>query len=146
MFNIGLLGKNKRPNVVYLTSRTMPLNYYDDYNSRWNEVIYSLGSDGRAGGGTTYNGGDYPGEWLTPVAAGVGAGYEVRFTRLTGLSYGNVYLNGGSFGSWLSMSSGKVLYTMAPITIEGDPAETIRIEIRAVGNATILASADITFQ
>ena len=146
MFNVGIFGKSKPANVVYLTSRTMPLNYYDDYNSRWNETLYSLGPNGQANGGTTYNVGDYPNQWLTPITAGVGAGYEVRFTRLTGLSYGNVYLSGGSFGSWLSMSSSKTLYTMAPITIEGDPEETIRVEIRAVGNATILATADITFQ
>ena len=33
MFNVGLFGKSKRPNVVYLTSRTMPLNYYDNQRS-----------------------------------------------------------------------------------------------------------------
>ena len=135
MFNIGLFTRPKKSAVLKLTSRTMPRNVYDEYGG-WSEISFSLGSNGNA---------YYPGEWLTPIAAGVGAGYEVRFTRLNP-ALTNVQLGSGSFGSWLSLSSSRSIYTYSPCDLYGDPQETIFVEIRAVGTATILASANISFQ
>ena len=141
MFNVGLFGKSKPANVVSLTSRTMPRNMYDEYGG-WADVVFYLQANGQASG---TGAGNYANQWLTPVAAGVGSGYEVKFTRLNP-AYTNVALSGGSFGSWLSLSSYRGIYTIVPCDLYGGPQETIGVEIRAVGNATILATANITFQ
>ena len=119
----------------------MLYNNYDYYNDRWSDVTFYLDANGQASGTDGY----YANQWLTPVAAGVGAGYEVRFTAVNSTA-GWVGLHGGSYGTWLPLNTPKYLYTLSPITIGGDPPGVILVEIRAIGGSTILASANITFQ
>lgn len=141
MFNVGLFARTKKSAVLQLTSRTMPRNIYDEYGG-WSEVSFSLAANGQASG---TGAGNYPNQWLTPITAGVGAGYEVKFARLNP-ALTNVQLVPGTFGSWLSLSSSRALYTNIPCDLYGGPQETIYVEIRAVGSTTVLASANITFR
>lgn len=143
MFNAGIIASGGQPSaIVKLTSRTMPMNVWDNGSGRYSEVLVAFGPTGEL---SLTGVGYVTDEWLLPRGAGAGAAYQIRFTRSNAGADAIVNSN-AVFNAWQSISTWRYLYTQAPAYEGYGTNGTLLVEIRDAATQTIRASAIFTFQ
>jgi len=86
----------------------------------------------------TVSDGDPTGNWATPGASGIGSGYEVRWTVVSGS------LSGGTSGTWQSLSSSR---TYARNRVGVGSAQAVgTVEIRDASTLTVLTTSTVTLE